>query len=347
MSTWSQLSELLRKRLELEPNEPLTALMNDPNVTPEDLGSPRPMTTSMPQNASLIANPLDRPVSERLQEAYSQIPKRTDYEPSLLRKILGYTAAGITGAGQGAQVGAEVGSNIINKPYNTAYQDWLRERISPLEKQQTMELERQKVGQAGLSGQASLIRALGATNPELQGNIAGSQAAAKIAVEEPFKRREEIRKQEGAVSLEEARQKNRTELEDLRQQGRLDAEAEKYLNDLEKQEKGITSTEKIAQANRISRERIAQLNRESREKTVGEKYVPTLDEARAQSMSEHEIATMSDPDTIKQIFTKDKAGFWHLKPKVTGEYEEEWLEAKRQIYLFKNRLLTQTREELK
>lgn len=350
MTNQNALYDLIRRRLSGEETEPLTPYMSTPNPKPLP-NVPRSFFSAEEETAPTIPTIPQESVIERLRRAYQSQPREADYEPSLLRKILGKTAAGVVSAGQGMEAGAAVGRNIVNKPYSSALEKYTRERVTPLEKELALEQGQQKLQLGGLSGQASLINAarqMLESNPEYQESLAGAKERGTLSVRAPYEEAKEGRAQTG-----------REELESLRQSGRINlSEYNSYLDMLKQgreedfrkalQNKDLETRERIADANRISRERISQLAREARLEAAKKgttAFISQSEQGTAQARAENEIATISNPDLIKKLFKKDKSGFWRLspQPQPNEEYYQEWLEAKRQIFLLQNKLLQETR----
>lgn len=325
------LIELIRRRRELEPEEPMSALSFSPRSVSEEL----PLQSRELGFAADIDPTIQQesPV-DKLMRIYGEVPKEEGYKPGIGRNILAGILAGVTGAGAGVGVGAEVGRGIREAPYNTAYNTWLREKLTPATKQYELSaaerkagLEKRRAATEEIGPMASLMRALNqieTSTPEFQGSVAEARARGELGVKARYEK----------------------EMEDIRQTGRaaLATTREKGLG--ARQEKELTTRKSIADANRISRERIAELNRKMREVIANKdrtQFTDPSDQGVSQSMAEHEIAIMSDPDLLENLFRVDDKGFYHLLPRVDEEYEADWEAAKYQIDKAKKRILSETR----
>ena len=104
------LNEMRRRRLLSGSQEPIVpGQMNPLQMNP---GTPPIMET-----------PPTTPTDD-YRSYLESAPRREDYSPGLLRKILGGVSGFSTGYFQGPAAGIQAAQQITNQPYNTAYGDW-------------------------------------------------------------------------------------------------------------------------------------------------------------------------------------------------------------------------------
>ena len=86
-------------------------------------GQTNPLGMS-PGTPPIMQNPAPPTPIDDYRSHMESAPRREDYDPGLLRKILGGVSGFSTGYFQGPLAGMQAAQQITNQPYNTAYGDW-------------------------------------------------------------------------------------------------------------------------------------------------------------------------------------------------------------------------------
>ena len=246
-----------------------------------------------------IAIPEESSIWEQLRDAFSSVPQRGDYEPSRFRKIAAGIAGGASGFAHGPEVGFQTSQNIINRPYEEAYQDW-QTRTGALTSQANIDLARQKAETGGLSDIASLLRAQGylqSLDPDYKANVKQKE----LEVTAPFKEEEFEREQGGRREIQNMITERQKLIAELQTKGRS--------ADLDKR---LTADWNRMKATLSSRENIARLNREAKTKSDQAKLqrIPVNQQYLAQQIANNDIAKMSTAIELENIFrpVKDNNG---------------------------------------
>lgn len=311
--------------------EPIHQVDTIPSVVQRNYGEELPLGSArIEPNLSVPKNivPEEESIYDRLSTLFSNPPTREENQPSKLRRIGGAIFGGMTGAAFGPEKGVETATGIVDKPYREAYEDWAV-RTGALQKQAEIELARSKAETGGLSDIASYIRAVSASDPDLQGEIEGRKTAAREDVLEPGRIARSEREQEGRETIEEKRQRGREALEILRQNRELTLEQRRQEGRKAITQDQINAAEKRAKALIESRENIARLNRELRrdlDKSRNQR-VPPSQQYLGRLMAENEVAkTISNKDEFEALFnqTEDSQGRPIITLKADTEVMAKW-----------------------
>src|SRR5580765_2270497 len=125
-----------------------------PNTDNNQLPSRPPIQPTTPTDSAEIGQQPQN-IMDRLNTLLSNPPQLSDYHPSKLRRAGAIVAGGLTGFSGGPKVGSEVAQDILTKPYQESYQDWLT-KSQALEKGVGLQATLRKAELTGLGGLAQL-----------------------------------------------------------------------------------------------------------------------------------------------------------------------------------------------
>lgn len=272
---------------------------------------------------------------DRIKEAFANAPKREDYQPSKLRRFAGAVTGGLVGAAHGPEAGYSTAQTIVNRPFDTAYQDFAQ-RAGLLEKQAALEAGERKLGQTDFSSMIQLQRLLNQSDPALQGQIAGAQEGARESAREPGRvARDTTRRDINAATITgrategAANRQNAAEIAEANRKNAANIAAENRRNAEAMNRARIVSAEEIARM-RNDLQRAMQETRNQR--------VPPNQQFLAEAMAENKLAmTLTDEDEFEALFTSttDSNGrvIYQLKPEaeVESDYRQAYRDRKAQI----------------